>query len=90
MIDTAPEIVLRVNQLMVKSFEIPAEKLQPGATLVDDLGLDSLDAVDMLVFLEEVFGIKVEGERLAAAKTLSDVYVLTQETLTLKLKAGHA
>ncbi len=88
MIVLAPEIIQQVNQLMIQSFEIPAEKLSPTATLVGDLGLDSLDSVDMLVYLEETFGIKVEGERLATAKTLADVYQLTSEFLSMR--AGQA
>lgn len=75
------EIIEQVNQLMMSGFEIPAEKLVPTATLVADLGLDSLDAVDMLVYIEETMGIKVEGERLASVKTLGDVYILASESM---------
>lgn len=74
-------IIEQVNTLMKTGFEIPQEKLVPGATLVGDLGLDSLDAVDMLVYIEETLGVKVEGERLATVKTLQDVYVLAQQSL---------
>lgn len=73
---TEKEIVQRVNDLMHQGFEIPREKLLPEATLFQDLGLDSLDAVDMLVHLEENLHIKVEGERLASVRTLQDVYSL--------------
>lgn len=76
-----PEIIAQVNQLMMTGFEIPAEKLIPSATLIADLGLDSLDAVDMLVYIEETMGIKVEGERLASVKTLEDVYRLASESM---------
>ena len=82
MIDMAPEIISQVNQLMMTGFEIPAEKLIPSASLIGDLGLDSLDAVDMLVYIEETLGVKVEGERLAAVKTLADVYKLASDSLT--------
>lgn len=75
------EIVQRVNSLMQSGFELPQEKLTPEATLFGDLGLDSLDAVDMLVHLEENLGIKVEGERLATVRTLNDVYALVEEVV---------
>jgi len=52
----------------------------PTATLVGDLGLDSLDAVDMLVYIEETLGVKVEGEKLASVKTLQDVYILAAQS----------
>jgi acyl carrier protein len=73
------EIVKKVNELMHRGFEIPMEKLVSTATLFDELGLDSLDAVDMLVHLEENFGIKVEGARLISIRTLQDVYQLVAE-----------
>ena len=76
------EVIQQVNTLMKTGFEIPEEKLVPSATLIGDLGLDSLDAVDMLVYIEETLGVKVEGERLATVKTLQDVYHLASESLT--------
>lgn len=76
------DVIQQVNNLMHTGFEIPQEKLVPGATLVGDLGLDSLDAVDMLVYIEETLGVKVEGERLATVKTLQDVYHLASESVS--------
>ena len=73
-----PEIVTQVNALMQRGFELPAEKLVPSATLFDELGLDSLDAVDMLVHLEENLGIKVDAERLITVRTLQDVYDMVE------------
>jgi acyl carrier protein len=75
------DVIAQVNQLMMSGFELPAEKLVPTATLIEDLGLDSLDAVDMLVYIEETMGLKVEGERLASVKTLGDVYILASESM---------
>ncbi len=83
-------VIDQVNSLMHKGFEIPMEKLVPTATIVGDLGLDSLDAVDMLVHIEETMGVKVEGERLASVKTLQDVYWLAAEsTLRENVKASN-
>lgn len=73
------EIQTKVNDLFIKGFEIPSEKLTPTASLYEDLGLDSLDAVDMLVHLEETFKIKVDGERLMEVRTLQNVYDLVAE-----------
>jgi acyl carrier protein len=75
------EVIQQVNNLMKSGFEIPEEKLVPTATLIGDLGLDSLDAVDMLVYIEENLGVKVEGERLASVKTLADVYQLAADSI---------
>jgi len=79
---TEKEMIAKINGLISSGFEIEPEKLVPTALLKEDLGLDSLDAVDMLVYLEENFDIKVAGERLLQIKTISDVYSLVSEVLT--------
>jgi acyl carrier protein len=73
------EVVTKVNEVLSKGFELPLEKLKPDAKLADDLGLDSLDGVDMLVHLEDNLGIKIDGERLMHVKTLQDVYLMVEE-----------
>ena len=73
-------LIKTVNDLMHSGFEIDPAKLVPEASLKDDLGLDSLDAVDMLVYIEEKMGVRIEGERLKSVKTLGDVYVLAAES----------
>ncbi len=73
------ETIAQVNQVMRDGFEIPIEKLTPMATVFGDLGLDSLDAIDMLVNLEDRIGIKVDVERLKAVRTLQDIYDLVED-----------
>lgn len=75
------ETIQLINDLLATGFEIPTDKLTPQASLMTDLGLDSLDAVDMLVHIEDKMGIKVEGEKLRSLRTLQDVYVLAAEAL---------
>lgn len=70
------EIVSRVNATLREGFEIPVEKLRPESTLFEDLGLDSLDAIDMLVYLEENLSVRVQGEVFKEVRTLGDVYRL--------------
>lgn len=74
-------LILKINDLMKKGFEIPNDKLTRTANLVNDLGLDSLDAVDMLVFIEDEFGIKVDGEKMRSLRTMQDVYFLAAEAI---------
>ena len=72
------KVVAKVNDVMRRGFEIPADKLIPSATLFEDLGLDSLDVVDMLVHLEENIGVKVDGEQIMKVRTLQDIYTLVE------------
>ncbi len=67
----------RVTQIMAEEFELEPELLQPDATLYEDLGLDSLDAVDMVVALEKAFGMKMtDEEAVRAVRTLGDLFGL--------------
>lgn len=79
-------IVEQVNKLMIEGFEIPAEQLKPEAHLFADLGLDSLDAVDMVVYLEEKIKLKVDAEQMTQVKTLGDVYNLVENLVAEKDK----
>lgn len=84
---TQNEIVQQVNSMMETGFELKADELKPQATLFSDLGLDSLDAIDMLVHLEERLGIKVEPERFQNVRTLDDVYKMVGELVASKSNA---
>jgi acyl carrier protein len=89
---TETEMVVKINELLASGFELSLDKLTPQALLKEDLALDSLDAVDMLVYLEENFSIKVAGERLTTIKTMQDVYDLVKEVLLKtddKANLGH-
>ena len=70
-------IYQRVNTIFIEEFELEPEQLVPEATLYDDLGLDSLDAVDMVVALEKEFGVKMKDEEsIRSVRTLDDLYKL--------------
>lgn len=73
------DVVSQVNNVMHEGFEIPLEKLTPSATIFGDLGLDSLDAVDMLVNLEDKIGVKVDVDRIRSVRTLQDIYDLVED-----------
>jgi acyl carrier protein len=83
------EVQQRVNELMARGFELKPEQLVSTSRLKEDLGLDSLDAVDMLVYLEETIGTRIEGERLMHVKTLGDVYLLVGEAIALSAQKNQ-
>ncbi len=68
------EIIGKINAFLVEEFELEVEQLVPEAMLKDDLGIDSLDFVDIIVIIEKNFGFKVKGEEMANVKTLQDFY----------------
>ncbi len=68
------EIVEIINKFLVEEFEISETKLSPDAHLKDDLGLESLDFVDIAVIVEEQFGFKMKGEEMGSVSKLGDLY----------------
>ena len=76
---TGREIIETVNGLFCEVFELGAERLAPDAKLFEELGLDSLDAVDLVAGLQEKFGVSLRNdERVRAVRTLADVYALVK------------
>ncbi|MEN8210352.1 MAG: acyl carrier protein [Thermodesulfobacteriota bacterium] len=67
-------IIEIVNQVLEEEFEIDVELLKPEALLFEDLGLDSLDAVDLIVMIDKELGVRIEEEQARAIKTLANVY----------------
>jgi acyl carrier protein len=69
------EIIKTVNQTLAREFELDEAALTPSAKFGEDLGLDSLDAVDMVVVLEQAFKVKLRGNYQAdQIRTLGDLY----------------
>ena len=68
------EIIRKINQLLVDEIEIEENQIYPAADLKKDLGIDSLDFVDLFVIIERNFGVKMKAEEMADIKSLQDFY----------------
>ena len=71
---TKEKIVEIVNNFLLEEVEIEEGKINNEALLKDDLGIDSLDFVDIVVIVERKFGFKIEPIEMAGIKTLSQFY----------------
>lgn len=72
---TEQEIIDKTNSVFEESFEIEQERLVPEAHIFTDLGLDSLDIVDLIVALQSSFGVKIRNEeKVRDIRTLQDLY----------------
>ena len=68
-------IIETTNKALEAEFEIDSAKLVPESNIRTDLGLDSLDIVDMVIVLEKAFQIKLTDKKaLATLHTLGDIY----------------
>ena len=68
------EIKEKVNRFLIDDLEIEEDSLSDGAALKDDLGIDSLDFVDIVVIVEKNFGFKIKPEEMSNIITLQDFY----------------
>ena len=68
------EIIKRINQLLIEEIEIDEAQISPSADLKKDLGIDSLDFVDLFVIIENNFGFKMKAEEMSDIKKLDDFY----------------
>lgn len=65
------EIEERVKNFLIEELEIEEEKIFPEAKLKDDMGIDSLDFVDIVVIVEKNFGFKIKAEEMTGVDTYS-------------------
>ena len=68
------EIILKINAALAEEFEIEESAFLPDADMMKTLDLDSLDLVDMVVLIEQNFGIIVKGSDFTGIKTFRDFY----------------
>ncbi|MDR0836070.1 MAG: phosphopantetheine-binding protein [Tannerella sp.] len=78
---TREEIIEKVNDFLIEEMEIEANLINDDAKLKEDLGLDSLDFVDIVVIVEKTFGFKIKAEEMANVKTMREFYDYIQSKI---------
>lgn len=63
----------KIRDVLVEEFEIPRESIVREANLFQDLGIDSIDAVDLIVRLRDITGKRVPPDRFKSVRTIGDV-----------------
>lgn len=71
--DLREEIFLEVKSIIVKLFDTDPELIKPEASLFEDLDLDSIDAVDMVVQLQQRMGRKISPQDFRQVRTVQDI-----------------
>ena len=70
-----PDFIQAVNEVFIDSFEIEPENIKPESEIFGDLGLDSLDVVDLVVVIQKKFNVQVrDDERVRSIRTMQDLY----------------
>ncbi|MBE7438925.1 MAG: acyl carrier protein [Spirochaetales bacterium] len=69
----ASEIMEKVKAIIVEQLGVDESEVTPEAHFIDDLGADSLDTVELVMALEEEFGIEISDEDAEKIQTVGDV-----------------
>jgi len=69
----------KVKEIIAKELEVDAKQLQPEAKFIEDLGADSLDIVELVMALEEEFGLDIPDEDADKLKTVGDAMNYLQQ-----------
>ncbi len=67
------EVFKKVSEYLVNQFEIPPDKIGPGAHLFKDLGMDSIDALDWFAAMQSQIGLPIIEKELKMIRTVQDV-----------------
>ncbi len=67
-----PGVEEKVKQIIVDQLGVEASDVTPAASFVDDLGADSLDRVELVMALEETFGVEIPDEDAEKIATVQD------------------
>jgi acyl carrier protein len=76
------EIFATLSGYLRDMFEVPAEKITLDANLVEDLDLDSIDAVDLAVKVQELTGKKIKPDQFKTVRTVGDVVDRVHDLVT--------
>ena len=81
---TRTEIEGRVKAFLIDDLEIEEDKIFPESLLKEDMGIDSLDYVDIVVIVEKNFGFKIKPQEMTNVKTLAQFYDYIESNLACR------
>ena len=63
----------KVRDILVEQLDVEEVKVSMEASIMDDLGADSLDIVDLVMSLEDEFGVEIPDDQVENIKTVGDI-----------------
>lgn len=75
------DIFEKLKAIAVNDIGIDADKVKPESDIIKELGLDSLDIVDMLMKVEEIFGVTIDDSDVVELKTVADVVKFIEDNV---------
>lgn len=78
----------RVKEVMVDQLGCLAEEVKPEAHLINDLGVDSLDTVELIMGIEEEFDIEIDDDQAEKLLTVAQVVAHVERLVPAQVKAS--
>lgn len=78
---TREEIIAKSKEFLASEFEVDASVITPDAKLMETLGLDSLDLVDVVVLIEQNFGVTLTGPDFVGVVTFDDFFNMLEKKI---------
>jgi acyl carrier protein len=77
-----------IQEILMGQLDVTREQLQEDASILGDLGADSLDVVEISMNLEERFNVTIQDEEWDKVKTVGDLYSAMAAFLSAEGRAG--
>ena len=77
-------VIDEVKDILIRQLAVKPEMIKPESKLIDDLGADSLDAMEIVTALEEQFGIAIPDEEATEIKTVGEIIDLVNQKIREK------
>ena len=78
---TRDELYQKLQQILFDNFEINPERITPESNLYTELELDSIDAVDLVIQVQDLIGKKIGPDEFKTARTVNDVLDVVENLL---------
>jgi acyl carrier protein len=75
------EILVGIKKVLIEEFEVEEEVIKRDASFYNELGLDSLDAIDLIVTMNNVFDIDVDNKEIENTKTIQQLIDVVKHNL---------
>lgn len=69
----------KVTEIIANQLSVPADKIKENTNIAEELGADSLDLVEILMSLEDEFGISIPDEAIPNIKTIGDIVAFIEK-----------
>jgi len=66
-------ILDKIKEIVAEQLDVEHEKVVPEASFVDDLGADSLDLTELIMAMEDEFGMEIDDDEAQKLRTVQDV-----------------